>query len=414
MYESPEALQTRVAAYARAYAADFRRRDQARWLEIYLHGLLTAAGRKTVETLIRHAQRPDDLAVGDPAQALQNFINQSPWDEQKVLRRCRQHLARQLGSPTGIYVIHDIGFPKQGQRSVGVLRQYCPELRRKLNCQVAVAVSYIGPAGVCPLGLQLYLPRPWLSDAGRLRAAGAPLEQCSGSAKAQIALAMLRAIRADGVPGSLVLAGGNYGTSSELRRWLEEQGLCYLLGVGEDQIVLRADGTLPGGYFTSTSAGAQPSSIRELARRLPPAASDVPSHPGGLRCVAGAVWPDLKHDGSPVPGSCPVRLFAQDDGHGYSGGAFGKLLEDTSCAEAARLWGERQQADTLYGRLRQELGLDHFEGRSWRGFHHHAALVIAAYGFLVNPALPTERPNRSAAIDGFGGKRLAVHSSLSH
>src|SRR5207249_11789459 len=128
------------------------------------------------------------LMVKDPTQALQNFVNQSPWDEQVVWRRHRGHLAQAFGSPEGLFVLEDTSFPKQGQHSVGVQRQYCGALGKKANCQVAVSVHYVSPQGHYPLDLRLYLPDRWLTDAARLDEAGVPAAERRTLTKPEIAL----------------------------------------------------------------------------------------------------------------------------------------------------------------------------------------------------------------------------------
>src|SRR6185437_11894762 len=135
---------------------------------VYLAGLIQEGERKSFEPLSRRVARPPDLNVKDPEQALQLFVNQSPWDELQVLERCRAVLAETSADPQGIFVIDDTSFPKQGRHSVGVPRQYCGALGKKANCQVAPSVHYVSPKGHCPLAMRLYLPEAWLDDPKRL------------------------------------------------------------------------------------------------------------------------------------------------------------------------------------------------------------------------------------------------------
>ena len=163
--------------YTALFRDDFRRRDQARWAAVYLQGLLQEGGRKTIGGLARRVALPPDLSVDDAAQALQNFVNQSPWDEQRIWRRHRALLAGRHAEPDGVFVLDDLAFVKQGRCSVGVQRQYSGALGRKTNCQIAVALHHAGSAGCCPLSLRLYLPRGWLTHPHRLDAAGVPPER---------------------------------------------------------------------------------------------------------------------------------------------------------------------------------------------------------------------------------------------
>ena len=149
---APDVLD-RLAAYAANFRDGFNRPRQAQWCGVYLRGLLQDGDRKSVEPLSRQVALPDGLGVRDPEQALQQFVSQSPWDEQAVLRRYRGHLARTFASPDAAFVIDDTTFPKQGRHSVGVQRQYCGALGKKANCQAAVSVHYVAPKGHYPLAM---------------------------------------------------------------------------------------------------------------------------------------------------------------------------------------------------------------------------------------------------------------------
>jgi SRSO17 transposase len=326
----------RLHAYAGLFREDFRRTDQARWAHAYLQGLLRDAGRKNVATLARRLVPPAGCGADDTAQALQNFINQSPWDEQQPWRRFRALLARRFGHPEGVFVIDDLTFLKQGQHSVGVQRQYSSALARKVNCQVAVAVHYVSRRGDFPLALRLYLPKDWLNAPRRLDAAGVPAECHRFATKGEIALELLDQVRAEEVPGRCVVAGAGYGTSPGFCEGLAARGLFYLVKVPED-------------------------------------------------VAAFAEKPLAVPDGH--NGRAPAAVLSN-------------LPAATSVRRAARLWDTHPRARAAYQRMRDELGLDHFEGRSWRGFHHHLCLVMLAYGFLL-----TEQERRGPSGGGRKGPR---------
>ncbi len=298
--------------YTSLFRDDFRRRDQARWAAVYLQGLLQEGGRKTIGGLARRVTLPPDLSVDDAAQALQNFVNQSPWDEQRIWRRHRALLAGRHAEPDGVFVLDDLAFVKQGRCSVGVQRQYSGALGRKTNCQIAVALHHAGSAGCCPLSLRLYLPRGWLTHPHRLDAAGVPPERRDGRSKGAIALELLDEARSEGWPARLVTGGAGFGADREFREALASRGLTYLLEA-----------------------------------------------PGDLELADGeTLWP-------------------AEGGRVRVGNVVG--------AGAAPSWGgdARRAAAEADAVLMKELGLDHFEGRSWRGFHHHACLVMLAYGFRL-------------------------------
>ena len=143
---TPDVLQ-RLEAYAAQFRDDFRFDRPARWAGVYLAGLIQEGERKSIEPLAGRVALPAELIVTDPEQALQQFVNQSPRDDQQVLKRYRAVMARTFADAAGIFVIDDTSFPKQGKHSVGVQRQYCGALGKKANCQCAVSVHYVAPKG---------------------------------------------------------------------------------------------------------------------------------------------------------------------------------------------------------------------------------------------------------------------------
>src|SRR3954453_11712900 len=187
---SPDVLR-RLEDYAARFRDDFRFDRPAHWAGVYLAGLIQEGERKSIEPLSRRVALPPELDVKDPEQALQQFVNQIPWDEQQVLKRYRAVMAETFADPAGIFVIDDTSFPKQGKHSVGVQRQYCGALGKKANCQVPPSIHYVSPRGHCPLAMRLYLPESWLDDAGRLDKAGVPSSSRQLKAKWQIALELL-------------------------------------------------------------------------------------------------------------------------------------------------------------------------------------------------------------------------------
>src|SRR4051794_32088022 len=207
---APEVLD-RLAYYADRFRDDFNRPRQAAYSGVYLQGLILDGERKSIEPLSRKVTLPPGLQVADLDQALQQFIGQSPWDEQAVWRRYRATMAATFASPAGIFVIDDTSFPKQGKHSVGVQRQYCGALGKKANCQAAPSVHYVSPKGHYPLAMRLYLPESWLGDPGRLDKAGVPEAERRPLTKGEIALELLDRVRAEGLPGSAVVADAGDG-----------------------------------------------------------------------------------------------------------------------------------------------------------------------------------------------------------
>jgi len=415
--ELDSAVLDRLRDYAALFAADFPQAKPARWAGVYLQGLLLDGERKSIEPLSRRITLPEGLTSTDAEQALQQFVNQSPWDEQRVLRRYRARLAETFASPEGIFVIDDTSFPKQGKHSVGVQRQYCGALGKKANCQAAPSVHYVSPRGHYPLDLRLYLPESWLADKQRLDQAGVPAAERRALTKPQIALELLDRVRGEGLPGWAVVSDAGYGASGEFRDGVAARGLLYVAGVTGDFVGFAEP---PAWVSPSASGRGRPATRHRLAPGSPP--------PVALRELAQRVrrrqltwregtkgklsarfawlrvWPGQGWQEGTCAGAGPVWLLIEEQADGKLKFAFSNLPPDTSCVKAVRLWKSRWPVEQGYQQLKEELGLDHFEGRSWRGFHHHAALVLLAYGFLllerhrqqVHPVEPGKKgvPNR--------------------
>jgi SRSO17 transposase len=186
--ELPPEVLDRLEDYANLFRDDFSHKKQVLWSGVYLQGLLHDGERKSIEPLSGRVQLPPGLDSKDPEQALQQFVNQSPWDDQALATRYRQHMAQTYASPEGIFVFDDTSFPKQGKHSVGVQRQYCGALGKKANCQVAPSVHYVSPLGHYPLAMRLFLPDRWIQDAEQLDEVGVPEAFRQAKTKGTIAL----------------------------------------------------------------------------------------------------------------------------------------------------------------------------------------------------------------------------------
>ena len=391
----PQVL-ARLREYAALFAEDFPQSKPARWAGVYLQGLLLDGERKSIEPLSRRVTLPEGLTAKDPEQALQQFVNQSPWDQQVVLRRYRAHLARTFASPRGIFLFDDVSFPKQGTHSVGVQRQYCGALGKTANCQVAVSVHYVSPLGHYPLDVQLYLPDSWLADTTRLDQAGVPEDQRQERTKPEIALELLDRVRAEGLPGRAVVADAGYGASGSFREGLESRGLNYIVGVTGEMVVftqqprwVRPAGTgrgRPRVRAQLAPGNPRPMTLSALAARIP--RRKVAWREGTKGKLSGRfawvrVWPGHGWATGACAGAAPVWLLIEEQADGKRKFALSNLPAGTSRLAAVRLWKSRWPVEQGYQQMKEELGADHFEGRSWRGFHHHVALVLLAYGFLL-------------------------------
>jgi SRSO17 transposase len=324
-------------------------------------------------------------------------------------------MAAKFADPAGIFVIDDTTFPKQGKHSVGVQRQYCGALGKKANCQCAVSVHYVGPRGHYPLDMRLYLPEGWLGDAKRLDKAGVPEGERRPLTKGEIALELLDRVRDEGLSGGLVVADSGYGVSGPFRDGLAGRGLHYVVGVSDEMVVFTeeprwvapeaATGGRPRKRHRLAEDSPRPVSLKELAARTP--RRKVTWRQGTKGPMWGRfawlrVWPGQGWATGQCAGAEPIWLLIEEQADGKIKYAFSNLPADTRRIQAVRLWRSRWPVERGYQPMKEELGLDHFEGRSWRGFHHHACLVMLAYGFL---ALERLRAKRAPARPGKKGSR---------
>lgn len=420
------AVLDRLREYAARFAPDFPQSKPARWAGVYLQGLLLDGERKSVEPLARRVTLPPGLASKDPEQALQQFVSQSTWDDRAVAARYRRLMAERFASPDGVFVVDDTGIPKRGRHSVGVSHQYCGAVGKRANCQVAVTLHYTSPRGHFPAALQLHLPEGWTGDAGRMDAAGVPDEFRAAKVKGEVALDLLDRVRAEGLAGGAVVADAGYGCSGEFRAGLEARGLRYAVGVMPNTVVFPEEPRwvrpAQGRRLVLAANAPRPVAVEELGRRLPLRRVTWREGTKGKLAARFAwvrVWPGADwHRGMATPPG-PVWLLVEEQPGGVLKFALSNLPAGTSRVRAVRLWKHRWRVEQGHQQMKEELGLDHFEGRSWRGFHRHAAMVLLAYGFLLletdrRPAEPPEPGGAGRKGSRIGRRRFpasAGHSS---
>lgn len=379
-----------------------------RWCDAYLRGILLDGHRKSVEPM---AVRLKAIEQGteDYEQALQQFLNQSPWDEQAVLDGLHAWVGRRFGTD-GFLIIDDTGFPKQGEHSVGVARQYTGTLGKVASCQVAVTLQFATAEHVVALDARLYLPAAWAGDRGRLAKAGVP-DAVGYQPKWQMALAMVRRAAANGFTG-VVLADSLFGTVTEFRQQLDGDGRRYCVGIDSTLKVVAADADL-GPVPPPSGRGRPPT--RPLRVRAGAASPSVKGwalgHAGDFRAVtwrrgskgrmAGrfAAWrvrPAHKLSSGREPlAACWLLAEWPDGAEAPTKYFFSNLPPETSLKRLVATAKSRWWVEHSYRELKDELGLDHFEGRSWRGWHHHVVLVLMAYAFLQD--VRRRRPKKVAA-----------------
>jgi SRSO17 transposase len=362
--------------------------------------------RKSVEPM---AARVDPTHASARHQSLHHFVAKAEWSDSETLRRVAQWVVPQMDfSRGGWWIIDDTGFPKKGKYSVGVARQYCGMLGKQDNCQVAVSVSLACDQGSIPVAWQLYLPEDRANDLVRRRAAGVPGE-IHFATKTQIALAQLRTLLADGAPHHCVLANAGYGVDTGFRQALSDMGLLYAVGVTSAVSVWppgveplppkRYSGTGRPPVMPRRTAQRQPMSVRTLALSLPAQAFHTISWREGTNEPLSGRFAALRvrHAGGNA-GKARLRPLQwllvewpadQAEPTKY---VLSTLPEDTPLNELVSAAHQRWRIERDYQDLKQDFGLGHYEGRGWRGFHHHASLSIAAYWFLMTERLIADKP----------------------
>lgn len=392
--------------------------DRHAGLRGYCTGLMAPLKRKSVEPMAAHLA---PAATRSRHQSLHHFVADAAWSDEQMLRRVAQWVVPAMDfSDGGWWIVDDTGFPKQGRHSVGVARQYCGMLGKQDNCQVAVSVTLACQAGSLPVAWRLYLPKEWADDAPRRDKAGVP-QEVEFATKPAIALAQIERLMEQGAPKHCVLADAGYGVETAFRERLSELGLNYVVGVTGQVTVwppghaplppepYSGRGVVPTRQRLGSAAQHRPQSIKELAFALEPAQWQTLEWREGtnftLRSRFARVRVRAAHRDQQRPRLRPEQwvLVEWPEGHREPMKYWlSTLPEDMPLQRMVFEAKMRWRIERDYQDLKQELGLAHYEGRGWRGFHHHASLSIAAYGFLMTEQL--RHP------DGAGKKNSARRS----
>jgi SRSO17 transposase len=397
-FSAPGPLEKRFAAYIEGLANAAGHEDRHGPLKNYCKGLLLPGERKSVEPM---AARLDAQNVQPMRQSLHHLVAKAPWSDETLLGEVRHQVlpAMRKQGPVVAWIIDDTGFPKKGRHSVGVTRQYCGQVGKQENCRVAVSLSVATWNSSLPIAYRLYLPKDWAEDIERREKAEVP-EDVEFHTKPEIALDQIRAAVAAQVARGVVLADAAYGINTDFRDGLTQLELQYVVGVQSSLAVWEpGKQPLPAKPRAQTgrpprllqrSAEHQPVSVKQLAMSLPSSAFKEITWREGTGQKLRSRFATVR-----------VRPAHRDYEKAEAREEEWLLIEwPRSGAEPAKYWVSTLPANTTlkalvkmakhrwiierdYQELKQELGLGHFEGRNWRGFHHHATLCIAAYGFLV-------------------------------
>ena len=390
--------ESRLAAYVEGLTAALGHADRAAPFRSYCVGLLLPGARKSVEPM---AARVAPERVQAAHQSLHHLVAKAEWSDEAVLAAVRAHvlpLIERRGPIRG-WIVDDTGMPKKGTHSVGVARQYCGQLGKQDNCQVAVTLSAANDHASLPIAHRLYLPQVWAGDADRRARVGVP-DDVVFRTKPQIALDQIRAALAAGVPPAPVLADAGYGVDTDFRDGITDLGLLYVVGI-QSSATLWPPGTEPLPPKAWSGRGRPPSLVRRDDQHKPVAAkqvaTDLPKSawrrvtwregsnaPLASRFAAVRVRPAHRDYNRPAARPQEWLLIEWPKGEAEPAKYWLTTLPETTSRRAlVNLAKLRWRIERDYQDLKQELGLGHYEGRGWRGFHHHATLCIAAYGFLV-------------------------------
>ncbi len=408
----------RVAAlfgeFHKEFAPLFGRREVQARSEQYLRGLLVQ------QTDRRNAENVAESITGASPRSLQRFLSESPWNSDAVIERLQRYLAARLNASDGVFVFDETGFPKQGNKSVGVARQYSGTLGKVANCQVGVFLGYASSRGHALVDRRLFLPEKWTDDSERCREAGVP-EGIGHTTKAELALSMLRQARSWGhLEGGWVTGDEAYGQVPELRDALDEDAWLYVLevpsntfvwiepvqvavpewsGRGSKPVVPRVVGDDTARSVKRVAEGLDEASWRGLE------VAEGAQGPRVYRFAALRVWESRNG----LPGrECWLVLRTNVDGTEpkyYLSNA----SDDTALLELGRVGALRWTVETEFQTSKGEVGLDEYEVRGWTGWHHHITLALLAGAFLLN--LQQEWGEKDAPDHAHTGKSGAARTA---
>ncbi|MFJ3309623.1 IS701 family transposase [Streptomyces sp. NPDC086549] len=392
-----------LALFVADVFASVPRKDQRAKSDCYLRGLMMDGRRKSIQAMA--ARLPDGNE-----QNLQQFVNQSTWDPVPVRRRIAERMVPLIGPDA--WAVDDVSFPKDGRMSVGVAPQYCGALGKQANCQVAVSVHAVSDAASSPLNWRLFLPQEWADDTVRRRRTGVP-KDVGHREKWRLALDALDELATWRLVPPVVVSDAGYGQNADFRAGLAARGHAYVVGIRHD-ITVQPHEAVPAAPAWSGN-GRRPV---PRYRQPPVTAAELAAAPG-REAFGEVTW----REGSrgPMtsrfltvrvrPAGVRSRRLAQAAavaGHGWWDGVLPEvrllaewpdgedeptrfwlsdLPDDTPVADLVRLAKIRWRIEHDYRELKHGLGLDHFEGRSWNGWHHHSTLVTAAHAFLTEQRL---------------------------
>jgi len=388
----------RLAAYLGELTNVAGHADRVRPLRDYCAGLLVTADRRNAEVMAVATKPAAHAHASIQYQKLQHIVANSEWPDERMLAKVRELVVPSMTrrGPIEVWIIDDTSFPKQGQHSVGVHRQYCGQLGKQANCQVAVTLSIANHHASLPIAYQLYLPREWADDKARRKKVHVP-GSIRFKTKPQIALEQIRAARQAGVPPGVVLMDASYGNNGILRRAITGLGLLYVASIQTTTKVrpVREDDLKPPRV-----------SVEALALSLPKRAWRTIAWREGTNKKLRSRFACMRVRVSPIRGESrfaeETLLIEWPKGEAKPTKYWLATVDpDMPLRQLVDIAHMRWRIEHDYRDLKQEIGLGHYEGRGWRGFHHHGTLCIAAYGFLISERerIPPSGPRSAVQIE---------------
>jgi SRSO17 transposase len=394
----------RLEAYIDGLASVIGHADRVQPLHDYCVGLMLPLERKSVEPM---AAKTAPARTSAKHQSLLHFVGQGQWSDEKLLAKVRELVLPGIERHGAIraWIFDDTSFPKQGRHSVGVARQYSGQLGKQDNCQVVVSLSLANDYASLPVAHRLYLPQEWIGDAARRAKAGVPAD-IGFKTKPQIALDLIRWACAAGLPLGVGLLDAGYGVDATLRMELSELGLAYVAGVLSSTLAWKP-GTRPepgeGAPKKGRRGDSDILSLKEIALSLKARAWRTVEWREGTCDVLSSRFARVRvhvaHRHLTADRHAEEWLLIEwpSDEPEPTKYWLSTCREDIAIDELVDLAKLRWRIERDYQELKQEVGLGHYEGRGWRGLHHHITLSIAAYGFLISEreTIPPSAPRRA-------------------
>lgn len=419
-----ESLAEELVAYHRRFGDLFARREQREWSEFYLRGQVSDLERKTAEPMVLALKGADRSSV----RTLQQFLSIGAWADEPILRRLESLIAEDLGEANGAVIVDGSGFPKQGTHSVGVARQYCGHLGKVANCQHATFALYSSANGHAFLDRRLYMPEKWFdAEHAPLRERYGVPEDLEFTTEPQLALQMIEGLAERGeVPFRWVLGDDTYGSDPGFTAGVAALGKWYFVEVPSTTLVwpasiaIDAPGKLPRGgprRFARAAAGAAPrEQVRQVAERV--AASGWRRY-GIKRGAKGAIEAEFAFErvrrsyGRGKVGEAATLVLRRGLEEGAKVQCYlTNAPDEITQADLAQVSGKRWPIETAFEEAKGEVGMDHYEVRTWRGWHHHMTQTFLAHYFLVRLRLREKKSGADAPPDeGSAGRRARGHDA---